>query len=146
MLVNFITPKVKYNEFFSLKDNVNRLFDELFETDRTACVSASGIRGSLAEKGDELLFTAEIPGTDKKDINVSIHDDIITVKGERKSPEFPENAKWVRNERLFGEFTRTFKLPYSVDQDKVSAEFSNGILTIKLVKSEKSKPKEIEVK
>jgi HSP20 family protein len=147
MLVNFITPKVKLNEFFSLRNNVNRLFDDFFETDRIPSVYSSiGLRGSLLEKGDELQFTAEIPGVEKNDLKLTVQDDVITIKGERKSSQIPDEAKWVMNERLIGEFARSFKLPYPVNQDKVSAEFKEGVLTVNLVKSEKAKPKEIEVK
>jgi HSP20 family protein len=95
---------------------------------------------------DDAVVTTEIPGIDPKDIEISVVGKTLTVKGSRRPEELKEGETFHRRERWHGQFTRTFELPFSVEQDKVKARFSKGVLTIELPRAEKEKPKKIEIK
>jgi HSP20 family protein len=98
----------------------------------------------LHENRDAFVVRAEIPGMKKEDIDVSLHNGALTISGERKLEEKHEGANY-RTERFFGRFQRTVTLPKAVDGGKVKANYTDGILTITLPKSEEAKPKQIEV-
>jgi HSP20 family protein len=89
---------------------------------------------------------AEIPEMKKEDIKLNVSDDVLTITGERKYEKEEKNKKYHRVERSYGSFMRSFSLPENADGTKVSAEYKDGVLKIHLPKSEKSKPKAIEVK
>ena len=95
------------------------------------------------EKG--YTIDAELPGIDKKDIKVEVKDKILTISGERKQEKKTEEAKYYKEERYYGKFQRTFSLPDTVDTEKISANYKDGILTLYLLKQEKALPKEISV-
>ena len=100
----------------------------------------------VSETEDKLLITAELPGLEAKDVNVSVSGDILIIKGEKKkeTEEKDEHRHYV--ERYSGSFQRSFRLPVNVKADKVEAAFDKGILKIELPKVEEAKKKEIEIK
>jgi HSP20 family protein len=101
---------------------------------------------NIWEDADCLFAEAELPGMEMNDLEMLVTgDNQLTIKGERRPPAF-DKATWHRRERGFGPFTRVLALPVAVDPDRVSAEFSNGVLTIKMPKSEAAKPRRIPVK
>jgi HSP20 family protein len=100
----------------------------------------------VSETDKELIVKAEIPGMDKKDINVTVSDGMLTIKGEKKHEKKEENQHYHRVERRFGAFSRTMKLPIEVETDKVDATYKDGVLSITLPKPEAVEPKKIEVK
>jgi len=100
----------------------------------------------IQETADDVVLTFELPGMDKKDIKVWVEDNTLTVSGERKIRDEKKADDYIRTEIREGSFSRSFTLPKTVDSGKISADYSNGLLTVKLVKSEEAKPKEIEVK
>lgn len=98
-------------------------------------------------QGDEVVaVTAELPGIDPADIDISIKDNVLTLSGERRAPEVPEGARWHRNERGYGKFSRTVRLPFAASDDKVEARMVNGVLRIVVGRPEADKPKKIEIK
>lgn len=98
-------------------------------------------------QGDEAVaLTAELPGVDPADIDISVKDNVLTLSGERRAPEVPENARWHRNERGYGKFTRAVRLPFSASDDKVEARLANGVLRIVVGRPEEDKPKKIQIK
>jgi len=99
----------------------------------------------LYEDKDNVFVKAELPGMKKEEIDVSLHDNALTISGERKFEQKQEDAENYRSERFFGRFSRSVTLPIIVEGDKVEAAYKDGILTITLPKSEKAKPKQIEV-
>jgi len=99
----------------------------------------------LYEDKDHVFVKAEVPGMKKEDIDVSLHDNAVTISGERKFEQKQEDAENYRSERFFGRFSRSVTLPMAVDGNKVTASYKDGILTITLPKSETAKPKQIEV-
>ncbi len=96
--------------------------------------------------GDSLLFTVELPGINLDDLEITVKNDTLTLKGCRKLPEIPENASYRRQERGEGTFVRDFALPMRVEPDSVEAFYKDGILTIKAEKALAERPRKIAVK
>ncbi|GAB6183935.1 Hsp20/alpha crystallin family protein [Thermodesulfovibrio hydrogeniphilus] len=96
----------------------------------------------LYEEGDDLVIKAELPGINKEDIEVKLTEDYITISGEKKKEEKVEEKDYYRYERSYGSFSRTFRLPVEVQTDKAKAKFENGVLEIRIPKSEEAKTKE----
>jgi HSP20 family protein len=95
---------------------------------------------------DDVIVTSEIPGVDPKGIDLSVTGDILTLKGERKPLDVKEAEAWHRHERGYGNFTRTVRLPYTVDGTKVEAQYDKGVLRITLPRAEADKPRKINVR
>ena len=100
----------------------------------------------VTETDGNVMVKAELPGMDPKDIDIDITGDVLTLKGEKKSEEEKKDERYYFRERHYGSFQRTFQLPAGVDNDKVDANFKNGVLTVRIPKSEESKQKKIEIK
>jgi len=97
-------------------------------------------------KEDELVVTAELPGLTPEGIDLSVLGDTFTISGSRKEEELPENAQYHRNECVSGDFSRTIRLPFVVDAEKVEAVYEKGVLKVTLVRAESDKPHKINVK
>jgi HSP20 family protein len=91
------------------------------------------------------VLTAELPGVKSEDIDISVEDEILTLRGGRQREELEESSTYHRRERRFGPFSRTFRLPFHVDAEAVSATFENGVLSIVLPRAEADKPRKITV-
>ena len=100
----------------------------------------------ISEDNNEYLVKAELPELKKEEVKVSVENGELTISGERKSEKEEKGKKFHRIERSYGSFLRSFTLPETVNGDKVSAEFKDGVLSVHLPKDEKAKPKSIEVK
>ena len=100
----------------------------------------------VSETSEEFTVKAELPGIAEKDIDISISDGILTIKGEKKQENEEKNACYHTVERRYGSFSRTMRLPTDVDAEKVDATFKDGVLKLALPKSEASKPRKIEIK
>lgn len=98
------------------------------------------------EDREQLILKAELPGVNKDDLELSLHDGVLTLAGERREEKSLENSEVHRSERFLGKFQRSFTLPAAVDAAKVQASFKDGMLTVTLPKAEEAKPKHIEVK
>jgi HSP20 family protein len=98
------------------------------------------------EEKDEIVAKAELPGMSKDDINVNVADHILTIKGEKKKEEETKDEDYFFSERSYGTFVRSIELPADVQTEKAKANFKNGILEIRLPKTEEAKKKEIPVK
>lgn len=141
--------------FKSLHREIDRVFDSFTEHMPWAARS-NGDSGSwqvtpridVSETDNALEITAELPGVDEKDIDVTVTDDILTIKGEKKSEKEDTGKDYHVVERSYGAFQRTLRLPFEVVSDKVEAKFEKGVLQITLPKSPEvaSKTHKIEVK
>ncbi len=100
----------------------------------------------ISEDDKEYLVKAELPELKKDDVKVSVENGELTISGERKSEKEEKGKKFHRIERSYGSFMRSFTLPEAVKADKVTAEFKDGVLSVRLPKDESAKPKTIEVK
>ena len=100
----------------------------------------------ITEDDKEYLIKAELPEVKKEEVKVAVDEDVLTITGERKFKKEEKANKYHRVERAYGNLTRSFTLPEDVDPGQVSAEFKEGLLSVHLPKSEKAKPKAIEIK
>jgi HSP20 family protein len=131
--------------------NVREEMNRLFETPLGDAVQSPDLFGGwtpavdLYEDNDHLIVRVELPGMNKESIDISLHEGVLTVAGERKAEELPAGSEAYRSERFYGRFQRTLDLPKPVEADRVSAHYRDGILTITLPKTEEAKPRQIEV-
>ena len=135
-------------DVFRIRDEMDRLFDEFM--DRFPARREEGQQlwspdVDVRETDSEVIVEAEIPGMEQKAINVSIQDNVLTLKGEKKQEKEEKQANVLRVERTYGLFSRSLTLPTMVMADKANARYTNGILKITLPKAEEVKPKEIAV-
>jgi HSP20 family protein len=133
---------------FGLHREIDRLFNELVQG-----VGPSGGQGNIApnieiaETDKAIEITAEMPGLERKDVEISIEDDTVTIRGEKKIEEDQKDNKNVQHsERAYGVFLRVLQLPPGIDPASVQATMSNGVLKITIPKPAKPEPKKIEVK
>lgn len=99
----------------------------------------------VSENDEEITVTAEIPGVDAKDFDISVSGNLLTISGEKKVESEERKGSMYRAERRFGSFRRSINLPDSVDAEKVEAEYDRGILTVRLPKAEKARARRIKV-
>jgi len=100
----------------------------------------------VKEEDKDIIVSAELPGMDQKDIDVTVTNDSIRISGEKKQEEEQEEKGYYRHETSYGSFERVIDLPAEVDENKAEAEFSKGVLTIKLPKSEEAQAKHKKIK
>lgn len=100
----------------------------------------------LTEADNEYLLTAELPGVPKGDVEVSVDDGVLTLKGEKKTEKEEQRGRTHYRERRYGSFERAFTLPRNVDADKIKAEFKDGLVEVHLPKGAESKGRKIELK
>ena len=100
----------------------------------------------ITEDEQEYLIKAELPDMKKEDVRLTVENEVLTISGERKFEKEEKGKKYHRIERAYGSFVRSFSLPEDADESKVSADFKDGMLQIHLPKSQKAKPKAIEIK
>jgi HSP20 family protein len=100
----------------------------------------------IREEEGVLTFVADLPGLERDDVEVTLENNVLTVKGERRSEVEEKRDTYHRVERSFGAFTRSFALPHGVDAGKVSAKFTNGVLTLTIPKTEAAKPHKISIR
>jgi len=142
---------VRYDPFRdlrSLQEEVNRLFS----TNLTRAFGDEGIgRGAWApsvdiyESKDQIVLEAELPGMKQEDFDLSIENNVITLRGERKFEKTDEADNYHRVERSYGAFTRSFTLPQTVSAEGAVAEYNNGVLRVTLPKREETKARRIQI-
>jgi HSP20 family protein len=147
MLVRFSNPYKSINNYFSTKNNFDKLLDSFFN-DSTLPYSSNDkiLKSAIIDKNDSWLLVVEAPGFIKENIKLAVNDDVVTVTAERKPDTLDENSRWIRNERVFGSFSRTIQLPSKINSEIVEAEYKDGILKVVLKKEEKIQPKNIDIK
>jgi HSP20 family protein len=139
------TTMSPWRNFFNLQGRMNRMFDEFFNGDEDATMIRWRPAVDIEENHDEVTLNAELPGMTKDDIELTVKDNVLTVKGEKKMNTEKKEGDVFLSERCFGSFQRSFNLSNRVDANKVKAEFEDGILTIHMPKVEEAKPKAIEI-
>ncbi len=138
---------VRFNPFTELTGGdrlFNDTFDRFFEDTGTRSNGTWSPSVDVSETETEILFTAEFPGLEKDEIDISVNDGRLSISGERQFTE-QEDTKRHRVERWYGKFHRSFLLPKSADAEKISAHLKNGVLTVTLPKKEEAKPRQIPV-
>lgn len=144
-----ITRYDPFRDLKSLQDEVNRLFSTNF----SRSFGDEGIaRGTwtpnvdIFENKDELVLEAELPGMNREDFELTIENNVLTLRGERRFEKKDEADNYHRVERAYGAFTRSFTLPQTVSSEDATAEYKNGVLRVTLRKREEVKARRIEVK
>ena len=134
-------------EFAAMNDRLNRLFGNVYLRDED-----TGFRGTWVPSVDiyetdkhDLVLRAELPGISREDIDVTVENGTIVIKGEKKFDTEVKEENYRRIERTYGTFHRSFTLPNTVDAAKVAAEYKNGVLTVTLPFKEEAKPRTINV-
>ncbi len=139
---------VRFNPFTELT-GIDRLFNDTFDrffedTDRRLMNKTWSPSVDVSETETEIIFTAEFPGFEKDEIDISVNEGRLSISGERPFTE-EKDTKRHRVERWHGKFYRSFLLPKSADAEKISANLKNGVLTVTLPKKEEAKPRQIPV-
>ena len=142
-----ITRFDPFRELAAIQDRVNRAFGDArrFDDDLT-------VRGSwtpsvdIYETGNHtLVLKAELPDVAREDIDLRVENNTLTIQGSKKMDKEVKEQQYHRIERVYGNFTRTFTLPPTVDAGKIGAEFKNGVLTVTLPLRDDAKPRQIQV-
>ena len=130
----------------SFQREMNRLVDSFFGGEFPWGDGQWRPRMDVAETESDIVVKAEVPGLDKDDISLSLQGDILTIRGEKKDERKEEKGSYRLLERRYGSFQRTVTLPTGVDPEKIEAKFRNGVLTIKMSKTEETRARKIEIK
>jgi HSP20 family protein len=136
-----------FRDLMGIQQEVNRLFDDLItrrtETGAEGAVWVPAV--DVSESADAIRVKVEAPGVAKDDFKISVQNNVLTIRGEKKMEKETTEENYHRVERVYGSFFRAVELPSAVQTDKVNANYKDGVLTITLPKSEEAKPKEIAV-
>ena len=137
------------SDLFGIQREINRMFDSAFRFDtrnEDSVFHAWTPAVDFAERDDQFVVKAELPGVNKDDVKITLENNILTIHGEKKQEKEIKKENYHHVERSYGSFERSFTLPTSVKSDKIDAVYKDGVLQIALPKSEDAKPKQIEVK
>ncbi len=132
-------------EMRHLRGRLNELFNELFAQEAAQADVAVQIPYDLVEENERYVLMFEIPGVKKEDVKLSVHDGQLVISGERKAPNFGDNATWVKKEIFRGKFKRAIELPDDAEVNKISAEYRDGILLVNIPKKVEAQEKEIQI-
>jgi HSP20 family protein len=144
--VSLVTRWDAHHGLSGLQEQVNRLFESSFpgRSDNSALTTwAPAV--DIYETENELVVKADLPDVSEKDLDVRIENNTLTIRGERKFEKKVEEENYLRVERTYGSFSRSFSLPNTVNSEAIKADYKNGVLTVELPKRAESKPKQIKV-
>lgn len=150
-LIRYTRPSLwsasPFEQMASLRNEINRLFEAPFGDIERGGEFFNGWAPALdlREDKDNLVATVELPGMNKKDLDVSVHDGVLSISGERSRESKSEEEGLYRSERYYGRFHRTVALPKPVKVEAIKAAYKDGILTVTLPKTEEARPRQIEV-
>jgi HSP20 family protein len=133
-------------EFDRIRREMDRLWDSFLEEGHVRRAGDWLPSIDVSETKSDLVIKAELPGMDPKDIDISMNNGFLTIKGEKKHEREEKEENYHVVERGYGSFTRSVRLPKEVQSDKITASFKNGVLRVTLPKSEEAKKKEIKIK
>jgi HSP20 family protein len=131
---------------WDLQDEFNRMWEDFGQLTGRNETSAYAPSMDVRETPEAFIVEADVPGMKKDDVQIELADNVVTVKGERRSERERTDKDYHITERHFGSFRRSVAIPGGFDGEKVNAKFENGVLTITLPKQEEKKPRKIEVK
>ena len=141
-----ITRWIPRSSLINYPNEIDRLLDSVYEKKADIKNECSIWPDADIEEFDKSYsLHLELPGVGKKDVNINIKENILTIEGDKKSEKDSKSDKYHHNERVFGKFRKTFRLPDLVDRDKIEAVFTDGVLSISIPKLEEALPKQIEI-
>ena len=136
-----------FRELSALQNRMNRLFEEQYGGGREESLTNGAFAPPVDIYEDEhsIQLKLEVPGIDEKDLDIRVENNVLTVSGERKFEKEEKEENFRRVERRYGSFSRSFTLPNTVNTDDIQAEYTNGVLNVRLAKRAEAKPKQIKV-
>ena len=143
-----MTRYVPPTEFRSLQHQMNRLFEPFLgrALNDEDLVSGTWVPPvDVVEESDSIVVTAEVPGIKQENIDVQYENGVLTIRGTREFQDENKEKTYHRVERVYGQFVRSFTLPRSINPEKISAHYDNGVLEIRVPKLEEAKPKQIRI-
>ncbi len=138
-------------ELHTMQNEMNRLFNTLFDSPSTGNGGRNAVRRrwipamDVVQTEDHFVLRADLPGLSESDVNIEVDDNVLTVSGERKSEHEQKGEGYYRVERAFGSFSRSLTLPEGVDADGIQADFTNGVLEVRIPKPEQHKPRKVQI-
>jgi len=137
-----------FRDLLSIQDRMNRLFEQTLSRSR----AEEGIAAStwtpavdIYETPETIVLKAELPGLRREDIEIEVRDNTLTLRGERRFAKDVQEENYLRIERAYGAFQRSFTLPTTISQEKICAVFRDGVLELRLPKAEEAKPRKIAI-
>jgi len=130
----------------TLQEQVNRLFNDVFDRNQTeSSLSTWAPAVDIYESEHELVVKADLPDVDPKELDIRVENNVLTLRGERKFEKKVSEENYLRVERTYGAFSRSFSLASTVNPEAIKADYQNGVLTLSIPKREEAKPKQIKV-
>jgi HSP20 family protein len=142
-----ITRWDPFRDLASFREQTNRLFEDAFLRGRAgdSALTTWSPAVDIYETENELVLKADLPDLNEKDLDIRIENNMLTLRGERKWEQSVSEDNYLRVERAYGTFSRSFSLPNTVNAEAIQAEYRNGVLTVRMPKREESKPRQIKV-
>jgi HSP20 family protein len=143
-----LVPWKPFDELTTFRREMDRLWERFFSERPGLDMLEKAWEPALdiSETKSDIVVKAELPGIDPKEIDISLTGDTLTIRGEKQQEKEEKEENYYRIERSYGIFSRTIKLPVSVQNDKIKASYQHGVLKITLPKSEEAKQKQIKIK
>jgi HSP20 family protein len=130
----------------TLQDQINRLFNETFDhSSEEGNLTAWAPAVDIHETEQEVVVKADLPGVKPEDLDVRVENNLLTIRGERKFEKRVSEQNYLRVERSYGSFSRSFSLANTVNTEAIKADYKDGVLTLSIPKREEAKPKQIKV-
>ena len=129
----------------TLHEQLNRVFGEGFHRQEESNLTTWAPAVDIMETDHQLVVKADLPDIDPKDLDIRVENNILTIRGERKFEKQVNDGNYLRVERAYGSFARSFSLASTVNTEAIKAEYQNGVLTLHIPKREEAKPKQIKV-
>ncbi len=140
-----LTTWKPFKELGIMRNEMDRLWDSFFEGKPRVRIGEWFPSLDVAETKNDIVVKVELPGMDQKDIDISLSDGHLIIKGEKRQEKEEKEENYHFIERSYGTFTRSVQLPKEVKHDKISASYKNGVLKVVLPKSEEAKKKEVKI-
>jgi HSP20 family protein len=144
--VSAITRRDPFLSFANWQDQVNRVFESAFHgRAEGSALTAWAPAVDIYETENELVLKADLPDVNEKDLDVRVENNMLTVRGERKFEQKVKEENYLRIERTYGSFSRSFSLPNTINTESIKAEYKNGVLTVEMPKKAETKPKQVKI-
>ena len=135
-----------FRDFSKAQEQVNRFLEDAFlRRASDSSLTAWAPEVDIHETENDLVLEADLPGMDEKDLDIRVENNMLTIRGERKFEKKVSEENYLRVERAYGSFSRSFSLPHSIDAGAIKADYRNGVLTIHVPKREEAKPRQVKV-
>lgn len=135
-----------FRDISKAQDQLNRFLEDAFiRRSNDSSLTTWAPEVDIHETQDSLVLEADLPGMDEKDLDIRVENNMLTIRGDRKFEKKVSEENYLRVERAYGSFSRSFSLPNTLNPDSVKAEYRNGVLTIRVPKREEAKPRQVKV-